>query len=148
MFKFEHSLYLDVPKNELFKILTDYTKLKQLLPDQVKTIKIISESDIQTITEEHLIFNTYFKNQKIIQQTSHEIITDEKIINTVVEGPFKNSSLEIHLKSQNNGTQINLIGACKIPIKYFILTNVIKKYYKAFSIAVFYKIQNFYNSYS
>ena len=62
MFKFEHSLYLDVPKNELFKILTDYTKLKQLLPDQVKTIKIISESDIQTITEEHLIFNTYFKN--------------------------------------------------------------------------------------
>ena len=146
MFQFEHSLFLNINKNDLFQLLTDYTNLQKLMPDQVKEIKIISNFDNKTITEEHLIFNTYFKNQKIIQQTSHEIFPNEKIINTIVEGPFKNSLLEIKLESKNDGTQINLVGRCQIPIKYFILTKVIKKYYKAFCLSLFYKINNFYNS--
>ena len=123
----------------------DFTLLKELLPDQVKECKIIEQNNNETITEELLKFNTYFGDKKMTQRTSHKIINPDVIVNQTIDGPFNDSKLTITLDENDDSTQITLDGECKIPLKYALLSPVIKKKYKGFCIAMLYKINNKYN---
>ena len=55
---------LPMKKEKLFEVITNFTLLKELLPDQVKECKIIEQNNNETITEELLKFNTYFGDKK------------------------------------------------------------------------------------
>tara|TARA_Y100001936_G_scaffold108493_1_gene106594 strand:- start:2780 stop:3220 length:441 start_codon:yes stop_codon:yes gene_type:complete len=145
MFTFDHSLKLPINIKKLFEILTDFTLIKELAPDQVRECKVIQENNEETITEETLVFNTYFKKQKINQKTSHTIVPPYTIINKTIDGPFKDSILRITLEDENETTNIILNGKFKIPLKYSVLSPIIKKYYKMYSVSLFYKINNKYN---
>ena len=89
MFDIDFSTDIPIKIDTLFQILTDYTKLKELVPDQVKECKILQKTNEETITEELLTFNTYLKKQKIVQKTSHKILGSYTILNSIIEGPFK-----------------------------------------------------------
>jgi len=146
MFNFDFSIELPIKIEKLFEMLTNFILLKELLPDQVKECKIIQENKEETITEELLKFNTYFGNQTITQQTSHKIILPYTIVNQTIEGPFKDSTLTITLENKNDLTKVILNGKCKIPLKYTILSPIIKKKYKVFCISLLYKINNMHTS--
>ena len=141
----DFSTDIPIKTDALFQILTDYTKLKELVPDQVKECKILQKTNEETITEELLVFNTYFKKQKIIQKTSHKILEPYTILNSTIEGPFKGSTLKIILEEKDEGTKVNLKGKCKVSLKYRILSPVIKRYYKMACVSLLYKINNEYN---
>ena len=141
----DFSADIPIKIDALFQILTDYTKLKELVPDQVKECKILQQTSEETITEELLTFKTYFKKQKIIQKTSHKILEPYTILNSTIEGPFKGSTLKIILEEKDEGTKVNLKGKCKVSLKYYVLYPIIKKYYKTACISLLYKINNKYN---
>ena len=141
----DFSTDIPIKTDALFQILTDYTKLKELVPDQVKECKILQKTNEETITEELLVFNTYFKKQKIIQKTSHKILEPYTILNSTIEGPFKGSTLKIILEEKGEMTKVILKGKCKVSLKYSILSPVIKRYYKVACISLLYKINNKYN---
>ena len=141
----DFSADIPIKIDALFQILTDYTKLKELVPDQVKECKILQKTNEETITEELLVFNTYFKKQKIIQKTSHKILEPYTILNSTIEGPFKGSTLKIILEEKGEMTKVILKGKCKVSLKYSILSPVIKRYYKVACISLLYKINNKYN---
>ena len=145
MIDVDFSTDIPIKIDTLFQILTDYTKLKELIPSQVKECKILQKTNEETITEELLTFNTYFKKQKIIQRTSHKIFEPYTILNSTIDGPFKGSTLEIILEEKDEGTKVNLKGKCKVSLKYRILSPVIKKYYKMACVSLLYKINNKYN---
>ena len=145
MIDVDFSTDIPIKIDTLFQILTDYTKLKELVPDQVKECKILQKTNEETITEELLTFNTYFKKQKIIQITSHKIFEPYTILNSTIDGPFKGSTLEIILEEKDEGTKVNLKGKCKVSLKYRILSPVIKRYYKMACVSLLYKINNEYN---
>ena len=145
MIDIDFSTDIPIKIDTLFQILTDYTKLKELVPDQVKECKILQKTNEETITEELLTFNTYFKKQKIIQITSHKIFEPYTILNSTIDGPFKGSTLEIILEEKDEGTKVNLKGKCKVSLKYRILSPVIKRYYKMACVSLLYKINNEYN---
>jgi len=145
MIDIDFSTDIPIKIDTLFQILTDYTKLKELIPSQVKECKILQKTNEETITEELLTFNTYFKKQKIIQRTSHKIFEPYTILNSTIDGPFKGSTLEIILEEKDEGTKVNLKGKCKVSLKYRILSPVIKKYYKMACVSLLYKINNKYN---
>ena len=71
---------LPMKKEKLFEVITNFTLLKELLPDQVKECKIIEQNNNETITEELLKFNTYFGDKKMTQRTSHKIINPDVIV--------------------------------------------------------------------
>ena len=141
----DFSADIPIKTDALFQILTDYTKLKELVPDQVKECKILQKTNEETITEELLTFKTYFKKQKIIQKTSHKILEPYTILNSTIEGPFKGSTLKIILEEKGEMTKVILKGKCKVSLKYSILSPIIKKYYKIACISLLYKINNKYN---
>ena len=141
----DFSTDIPIKTDALFQILTDYTKLKELVPDQVKECKILQKTNEETITEELLTFKTYFKKQKIIQKTSHKILEPYTILNSTIEGPFKGSTLKIILEEKGEMTKVILKGKCKVSLKYSILSPVIKRYYKVACISLLYKINNKYN---
>ena len=145
MIDVDFSTDIPIKIDTLFQILTDYTKLKELVPDQVKECKILQQTSKETITEELLTFNTYFKKQKIIQKTSHKILEPYTILNSTIEGPFKGSTLKIILEEKGEMTKVILKGKCKVSLKYSILSPVIKRYYKVACISLLYKINNKYN---
>jgi ribosome-associated toxin RatA of RatAB toxin-antitoxin module len=145
MIDIDFSTDIPIKIDPLFQILTDYSKLKELIPSQVKECKILQKTNEETITEELLTFNTYFKKQKIIQRTSHKIFEPYTILNSTIDGPFKGSTLEIILEEKDEGTKVNLKGKCKVSLKYRILSPVIKKYYKMACVSLLYKINNKYN---
>ena len=145
MMDVDFSTDIPIKTDALFQILTDYTKLKELVPDQVKECKILQKTNEETITEELLTFKTYFKKQKIIQKTSHKILEPYTILNSTIEGPFKGSTLKIILEEKGEMTKVILKGKCKVSLKYSILSPVIKRYYKVACISLLYKINNKYN---
>jgi len=145
MFSFDFSMELPITTEKLFELLKNFTLIKELLPDQVQECNIIQQSKEETITKELLTFKSFFGNQVLSQQTSHKIILPYTIVNQTIEGPFKNSMLTITLEDKNDSTKVILNGKCKIPLKYALLSPIIKKKYKIFCISMLYKINSMYN---
>ena len=56
--KVDFSMVVPIPIGDLFHILTDFPKLKEIAPDQVKECKILQQNNDEIITEEILTFNT------------------------------------------------------------------------------------------
>ena len=72
MFSFDFSIELPITTEKLFEILKNFTLIKELLPDQVQECDIIQQNKDETITKELLRFKSFFGNQVLSQQTSHQ----------------------------------------------------------------------------
>ena len=65
---------IDVPLEHLVKICTDYEKIPNYLPGQIKSIKIIETKDKQVTTEDKIVFSSLIKNM-IEQQSTHQQVS-------------------------------------------------------------------------
>ena len=81
---------MTLPANsqKLFELITDYEGYQQIFPDQLKEISVVSRNGSVVVTKEVLTFNTYFKNTKLYQKTSHDACYP-RLSSNVIEGPFK-----------------------------------------------------------
>jgi len=138
---------LQAPSEKLLNLATDYEKYIEYLPEQIHQVKIIETTDEYTITEETLLFKTVIKN-KIIQRSKHIQNLSNHLISEIISGPFKGSTINAVYDKMDSGTKVNVWADIKIPIKYKILTLMIKKVYKMWLTSVLYKMNNIALGYS
>jgi len=136
----DFSIQLKSLPKELFDILTDFEEFPNIVPRQIKNVRIIKKEGSDVITEETLVFKTVIKNE-IIQQCHHKIGNNS--INTkILSGPAKNSIINTSLKQIDKHTQISVDIDLKLILKAKIFLPIIKKIYKNLLTGIFYKIDN------
>jgi ribosome-associated toxin RatA of RatAB toxin-antitoxin module len=139
MTKLEFSINLAATPDKLIAIATDYQNFINYVPQQLKKITILETNDNGTIIEEILTFSSFIKNE-IVQKSIHKKISSNKLHSEIISGPFKDSILEVLYEKVESGTKVTINADLHIPLKYKIVSLVIKKYYKIFLTAILYKI--------
>ena len=107
----------------------DYESFTEYLPQQLKQVKIIQDTNKGVITEETLIFSTVFKKE-IQQQSLHYQKSENNLITEILSGPAKNSIIDVTFSPSETGTKILIKISLKISLKYKILQPLITKWYK------------------
>jgi len=142
MTNFNVDIFLPSNSIKLFELATDFENFSRFSPAQIKSIKIIEQTNDGTITEEVLTFNTVFKNVEIKQKTKHSINHPNSIISNVIEGPFKKTCLKIYFSETETETKISVNADVKISLKYAILSPIISRLYKGIVTGLIYKMNN------
>jgi len=138
MSKLEFSINLPSAQDKLMKLALDFEKLPNFLPDQLKKVKIISQNDTETTTEETLVFSTIIKNE-IVQKTIHNQ-SNNTITSMIISGPAKGSIIEITYEKIESGTKVTVAVFLKLSIKAKFLQPLIKKWYKSVLTGILYKM--------
>ena len=111
-------------------------------PAQIKDISIIEKSDDVITTEEILTFKTILKDIEIKQKTKHTI-DYPSLISNVIEGPFKNTNLNIEfIEEEPIKTKVSINADVKISLKYSMLSPIISRLYKGIITGLIYKMTN------
>jgi len=139
--KLQFSLDLPSSPDSLIKIATDYENLPTLLPDQLKSVKILEQTNEQTITEETLFFSTISKT-KIRQRSLHKNISNNELKTEIIAGPAKGTVVNVKYDKIDTGTRIIVDVDLKLALKYKMITPIIKKWYKRLLTALLYKMNN------
>ena len=135
---------LSVPTNskKLFELAIDFENFKKFSPAQIKDISIIEKSDDVITTEEILTFKTILKDIEIKQKTKHTI-NYPSLISNVIEGPFKNTNLNIEfIEEEPIKTKVSINADVKISLKYSMLSPIISRLYKGIITGLIYKMTN------
>lgn len=139
MSKFEFTINLAAESDKLIKLATDYQSFVNYLPAQIKSIKILETNNEETVTEEILMFSSFVKG-KIAQRSIHKKIAPHELYTEIISGPFKGTVLYALYEKIESGTKITINANLKIPLKYRIISGVIKKYYKHFLTSILYQM--------
>ena len=135
---------LSVPTNskKLFELAINFENFKKFSPAQIKDISIIEKSDDVITTEEILTFKTILKDIEIKQKTKHTI-DYPSLISNVIEGPFKNTNLNIEfIEEEPIKTKVSINADVKISLKYSMLSPIISRLYKGIITGLIYKMTN------
>ena len=135
---------LSVPTNskKLFELAIDFENFKKFSPAQIKDISIIEKSVYVITTEEILTFKTILKDIEIKQKTKHTI-DYPSLISNVIEGPFKNTNLNIEfIEEEPIKTKVSINADVKISLKYSMLSPIISRLYKGIITGLIYKMTN------
>lgn len=123
------STSIDVPIEHMFRVCTDYEKIPNYLPGQVKSIKIIETKNNQVTTEDTIVFSSLVKNL-IEQQSIHKQISNNELFTEIISGPAKGTILNLTLKKNDYHTEIEIDVKLKLSLKAKFLEPVIKLWYK------------------
>ena len=138
---FNFEMILPSDSRKLFELFTDYERYKQVFPDQLKEVSVVSRDGSVVITKEVLTFNTYFKNTELYQKTSHN--AQYPILSSdVIEGPFKGTAIQVTFDELDGGSKVTVNAELKIGLKYKLLSPIIKNKYKNILTALLYKMNN------
>ena len=138
---FNFEMILPSDSRKLFELFTDYERYKQVFPDQLKEVSVVSRDGSVVITKEVLTFNTYFKNTELYQKTSHN--AQYPILSSdVIEGPFKGTAIQVTFDELDGGSKVTVNAELKIGLKYKLLSPIIKNKYKAILTSLLYKMNN------
>lgn len=140
MAKLDLSLHLDAPAEKLIDLATDYEKLSDYLPRQLKNIKIIEKKNNETITQETLTFKTIIKNE--IEQKTKHALENNIIKSEILSGPAKGTLVTTTYENEEKGTLVLINVDLKLSFKAKFLQPLIKKAYKSMLIGVLYKMNN------
>tara|TARA_Y100000590_G_scaffold462460_1_gene626591 strand:- start:1464 stop:1919 length:456 start_codon:yes stop_codon:yes gene_type:complete len=140
---FEMDITVPADSLKLFEIATDFENFQKFSPAQIKGVSVIQKLNDITTTEEILTFNTVLKNVEIKQKTEHQIVYPSLIKSNIIEGPFKNTNLEIKFSNEEKrGTKVSVKADVKISLKYSILSPLISRLYKGIVTGLIYKMTN------
>ena len=139
------SINLSASKENLLKLLTDYTNFPNYLPHQIKSVIIIEKTDSFTITEETLHLSSVI-SKTFVQQTKHFTFSNNTLKSEILTGPAKNSIMELKFDEKNSITNVSVKIDIKLGLKYKFLSPLIKKSYKTFLMGILYKMQAVANS--
>ena len=139
---FEMDLSVPTNSKKLFELAINFENFKKFSPAQIKDISIIEKSDDVITTEEILTFKTILKDIEIKQKTKHTI-DYPSIISNVIEGPFKNTNLNIEfIEEEPIKTKVSINADVKISLKYSMLSPIISRLYKGIITGLIYKMTN------
>ena len=142
MTNFEMDLSVPTNSKKLFELSIDFENFKKFSPAQIKDISIIEKSDDVITTEEILTFKTILKDIEIKQKTKHTI-DYPSLISNVIEGPFKNTNLNIEfIEEEPIKTKVSINADVKISLKYSMLSPIISRLYKGIITGLIYKMTN------
>ncbi len=136
----DFSIKLNSSREKLFRILTDFERFPELIPRQLKNVKIIENNEKEVFTEETLVFKTIIKNE-INQKCVHRI-GDNNLSTTILSGPAKDTIINISLIDNDSGTDVFIDIKLKLIFKAKMFLPIIKKIYKNLLTGIFYKIDN------
>lgn len=138
MSKLNFTMNVDAPAEKLMALACDYENYKNYLPQQIKSIKIIENTNDGTITEEVLVFSSILKKELVVQSL-HKKISDTELFTKLLSGPAKETEVTICFNSGEQ-TQIILNVDLKLSFKAKFLEPLIKKQYKLLLMGIFLKI--------
>ena len=139
---FEMDLSVPTNSKKLFELAINFENFKKFSPAQIKDISIIEKSDDVITTEEILTFKTILKDIEIKQKTKHTI-DYPSLISNVIEGPFKNTNLNIEfIEEEPIKTKVSINADVKISLKYSMLSPIISRLYKGIITGLIYKMTN------
>lgn len=138
MSEIEFSVNLPASQEKLIELATSYARFQEIQP-QVKSIKIIEENDLETITEEII----EFRGHEIQFTSSHKKISSNSIQTIVVTGPFTGTNVITTFEKIETGTKISVFADLKISsLKYKFIGPLIKKKYKMGLLAICYRMNS------
>ena len=139
--KIEFSLKLPANARELYDCVINFDNHKKAFPSQLKNIEIVENDGTKITTKETLVFNTYIGNTEINQKTIHERIFPN-IKSEIIEGPFKNSKINVIFEELGDGTRVSCKIELSVSLKYKILSSIIIKKYKIILTSLLYKMNS------
>ncbi len=137
----EFSMILPTSPEQFIEYLSDYESLSKFFPGQLKSIKIIEQDSVQTITEEIISFSTIIKNE-ISQKTVHHKPQNNEMFSEIISGPANGTTILVKFNKILNGTEIHVSVELNLSLKAKFLSLIIKKFYKRVLMGLFYKINN------
>lgn len=138
------SLLLPSPNDKIYEKMTDFENLKDYLPMQIESVKILkqlNESDLeknQIITEENIVSNSILK-ASFIQKSLHTL-KENQLRTQIIEGPGKGTLINILFEKKEEQTLVSIEIDLKLKLKYIFLTPIIKKEYKKMLTSILYRI--------
>lgn len=139
--KIEFSLKLPANARELYDCVINFENHKKAFPSQLKNIEIVKNEGIGITTKETLVFNTHIGNAEINQTTIHKR-EFPNIKSEIIEGPFKNSKINVIFEELGDGTRVSCKIELSVSLKYKILSSVIIKKYKVILTSLLYKMNS------
>ena len=138
------SLLLPSPNYKIYEKMTDFENLKDYLPMQIESVKILKKPEQfnlqknQIITEENIVSNSILK-ASFIQQSLHTLKENE-LHTQIIEGPGKGTLIKILFENKEEQTLISIQIDLKLKLKYIFLSPIIKKEYKKMLTSILYRI--------
>ena len=128
--------------SQLVNLATDYENLPNYIPNQLKSVKIVEVNNNETITEEVLLFISFF-TKKIDQSTLHRKISDNELYSQIISGPAKGTVVNVLYEKINSGTKVTINIDLKLSLKVKLLQPLIKKVYKVLLTSILYKMNTY-----
>tara|TARA_Y100000590_G_C15591760_1_gene966389 strand:+ start:730 stop:1167 length:438 start_codon:yes stop_codon:yes gene_type:complete len=102
--KFEFIKKVDVQRDLIFQISTDYENFTKILPDYFKELRIIKKIDNTTIIQEKL----QFLGRTIDVLTEHTIEKPDRHIVKMLDGQAKGSVFDERYEMDGNHTKVTI----------------------------------------
>ena len=102
--KFSFTKIVDVDRDKIFNVITDFENLAKIFPKYFKSLKIISKSGNITKLEEEL----EFLGKKLNVTVDHIVEEPDKHTVIMLDGPGKNTKFEEIFEKMPEGTKITV----------------------------------------
>ena len=104
MVKFQFTKIVDVQRDKIFQISTDYENFTKVLPDHFKELKIIEKKENTTIIQEKI----EFLGRTVNVLTKHTVEYPDRHIVTMLDGQAKGSVFNERYEIDGNKTKITI----------------------------------------
>jgi carbon monoxide dehydrogenase subunit G len=102
--KFSFTKIVNVDRDKIFNVITDFENLAKIFPKYFKSLKIISKSGNITKLEEEL----EFLGKKLNVTVDHIVEEPDKHTVIMLDGPGKNTKFEEIFEKMPEGTKITV----------------------------------------
>ena len=102
--KFSFTKIVNVDRDKIFNVITDFENLAKIFPKYFKSLKIISKSGNITKLEEEL----EFLGKKLNVTVDHIVEEPDKHTVIMLDGPGKNTKFEEMFEKMPEGTKITV----------------------------------------
>ena len=119
--KINHSVEVFVPRDELFKVSTDFENLPSVLQN-FKSVKILSRENNTIVTEDEVILMNHFCKQKV----KHTLFFPEKHTAEIISGEAEGSFIEEVFEETPNGTRVIINADFKLKGKLKLIGFAVK----------------------
>lgn len=112
---------------KLIDIVQDYKNITKLFPGKM-SCRILEKTKDEIITEETIYISKL--HYKLKNKSSHKKTSKNSIQTSIIDGPLKNSLIQIFFEKTDFGTKINVAADLKLSFKLRFLSSFIKKRYQ------------------
>ena len=124
--KFSFTKIVNVDRDKIFNVITDFENLAKIFPKYFKSLKIISKSGNITKLEEEL----EFLGKKLNVTVDHIVEEPDKHTVIMLDGPGKNTKFEEIFEKMPEGTKITVDVDLVLNGKFKVMGFIAKKQIK------------------